>query len=665
MRKYLLLLSLLCLLSANSFAFRFIQITDNHAGRHGPGNTMTERIVEEILSLDPRPDFIVHTGDVTETGLDWEYEKYLQLISPLGQAQIPIYHVPGNHDTRWAARLLEDFSVLGPPYSHFSFQGHHFILLNTSLVPQAHGHLDQAQLTWLQHFLEGLDPATPLWVFGHHPLGFTPAFMDNHWEATTRLAPYNLILGMFGHGHSTRRWQVDGKEYYLSKAALSGCYTIVDVKEDQALIYTKELGGPQTLLFTVPITQPEKKEFAFQVASPEKLVAGKEFTVTVSSSQKATFQAKLGSGPWQKFSENKCNLTPAFPGKQTLWVRTKDEQGLYQQEFSLDVAPGPASRILWTFPTGDAIMAAPCTDEKQVYVPSTDGNLYSIDKATGKENWRFATGGAILTTPQLHKGKLYVGSGDGHVYAIDTTGKLLWQNSLGEPTISSPAISDNKLFLGGPGALFCLSLSTGQLLWKFPTGGLVKVKPLATANRVYFTSWDGHAYCLESESGKLLWQRKIDSSFYYAPATGNPALGQVLVLTTPRNLVIALDPLTGEEKWRASNIKAGYCSPSLAADSVLVTTLDGIVAALDPATGIRKWSLSTGQTIYDAQVAVEGNLAVTNTLNGGLVILEPETGKLLEKIKLSFGYFFSAPILDRGIAYVGGTDGQLYAVQAD
>ena len=57
--------------------------------------------VQRLLTLDPAPDLVVMTGDLTDLGRPEEYAHLRQLLAPLPQ---PILAVPGNHDARDSMR---------------------------------------------------------------------------------------------------------------------------------------------------------------------------------------------------------------------------------------------------------------------------------------------------------------------------------------------------------------------------------------------------------------------------------------------------------------------------------------------------------------------------------------------------------------------------------
>ena len=78
------------------------QITDFHVRAHGEESTFgidnnanLRAAVSMLNDLDPAPDVVIGTGDLTNRGHPEEYAALRDLLAPL---EAPIYLIPGNHD---------------------------------------------------------------------------------------------------------------------------------------------------------------------------------------------------------------------------------------------------------------------------------------------------------------------------------------------------------------------------------------------------------------------------------------------------------------------------------------------------------------------------------------------------------------------------------------
>lgn len=153
------------------------QITDLHirpAGMTAYGrvncNAMLEACVASLNALDPAPDVVIATGDLTDCGLAEEYEALRRILAPL---EMPVKLIPGNHDRRENLLMAfpEHASLLGcPPYIQYVDDSFPVTLIGLdSVVPGfGHGALCAQRLTWLDQTLRDRRNK-PAILFLHHP----------------------------------------------------------------------------------------------------------------------------------------------------------------------------------------------------------------------------------------------------------------------------------------------------------------------------------------------------------------------------------------------------------------------------------------------------------------------------------------------------------------
>lgn len=272
-------------------------------------------------------------------------------------------------------------------------------------------------------------------------------------------------------------------------------------------------------------------------------------------------------------------------------------------------APGGTN---WVSAGGDRSNTRFAATETKIS-PATVGNL--------SKTWEFTTGGDVSATPAVDGNRVYFPDWAGNLYAVDrNSGRQVWARTIASYTgiprdkaRATPAISDGVLVIGtqgpfgGGGAVLGIDKDTGSLLWRTQVeshyaaiitqsatiyGGRVFVgvasqeEALAASGSYPCCSFRGSMTALDLRTGALLWKT------YTAPEgfPGNAVWG-----SSP-----AVDPKRGTVYIGTGN---NYSAP----DAVLAcvsnaTTPEGrsaclppddlvdSVVALDMVTGAVRWS---------------------------------------------------------------------------
>jgi 3',5'-cyclic-AMP phosphodiesterase len=152
------------------------QITDMHISRPGRRahdvyrtSQHLERWVARLNAHEPRPDLVLATGDLVNDGEAEEYERLAALLAGL---EMPLYLIPGNHDSREAMRaVFPAHRYLGAcGYMQYVVDDYPVRLIGLdTLKPGTHaGELCEARLAWLAERLAEA-PEKPTLIFMHHP----------------------------------------------------------------------------------------------------------------------------------------------------------------------------------------------------------------------------------------------------------------------------------------------------------------------------------------------------------------------------------------------------------------------------------------------------------------------------------------------------------------
>jgi 3',5'-cyclic-AMP phosphodiesterase len=128
---------------------------------------MVERAIAHLTQLSP--DMVVITGDLVHNVQLAEYQRLKSMLRPL---TMPVYLLPGNHDSRDLIReVFTDHAYLPPTgFLQYTVEGHplRLIMLDTNVPGEGRGELDAPRIAWLERQLSE-QPQQPTLLFMHHP----------------------------------------------------------------------------------------------------------------------------------------------------------------------------------------------------------------------------------------------------------------------------------------------------------------------------------------------------------------------------------------------------------------------------------------------------------------------------------------------------------------
>ncbi len=661
--------------------FLFVTLTDTHVGS-GSGNRGTGAVVSDIASLPNQPVFGVHGGDVTELGTAAQYDQYRSLTAPL---KFPVYHVPGNHDARWYDAGKAGFqSRFGRPYRSFDYGGYHFILLDTSVNAETHGHLDPGLLAWLAADLRRTGPQTPVLVFSHHPLGYAESrFIDNDDEFFRAVRGYNVIALFSGHGHLNLTWRRNGIAAFMTAAAMDSGYKLIAAGPEGLSVYNKVASQPPALVARVPAHPVVTGALAIAAARPAG--DGDHLNLQVQASGLANLPSdgeyRFDLGVWRPLGSPDAvsgsgsygfalSAAALAPGLHRVAIRVTGADGGLWTDSALFWRGGPGARLVWDFATKGGVQASPAIGGGVVYAASDDGFVYAIKEQSGGLIWRYQAGGAVIASPVLSGDTVYAGSADGKVHALDAAqGVPRWTFAAGAPVLGSPLVRQDMVYVGTMGGkMFALDRSSGQVRWIFAAGGPIRSAAAYGQGGVYFGAWDGKAYALDAASGRQRWATQLAASAYYAPAAAAPAYDRARVIFTsssgPRTGgvgVWALSSQDGRILWRLSRA-SGFASPLLRDGAGFLSTAGGEVYSFNPVSGAMGWSTPLKASLYNSPAAL-GDQVVVGTLAGTMAGLDRLGRGVRWSFQVGTDFLFASPgAADGRLVVAGSMDGHLYAI---
>ncbi len=228
-----------------------------------------------------------------------------------------------------------------------------------------------------------------------------------------------------------------------------------------------------------------------------------------------------------------------------------------------------------------------------VIVGSESGDVFALDRKTGKPDWQVQTAGAVKGGLAFDDGVLYGANYAGQVFALRaSSGAYVWQSSTqglsfgrGGPVYSTVAVAFGRVYLGSIDTrVYSFDQDTGELLWSHSTGDWVYAAPAVadtpkTDPTVYVGSKDQNLYALDAKTGEVRWQEHI----------GGVILGAATVLG--ENVYVAgLGPNIGTTGF---NVKTGKTTFESELGEYNPVISDGERMYLTSASGVRAFEHET------------------------------------------------------------------------
>jgi len=218
------------LLSTNSDSdFYFVQLSDTHFGFNNPlVNPNSDKTllmaVDAVNALEEQPDFIMFTGDLTDsTNDDQERRRRLGSFKNIvSQLKCPmVKFMPGEHDAALdkGAAYKEFF---GDTFYAFDYKGIHFVVVDNVSDPL--GIIGADQLVWLKTTLSKFGPNDPIVVFTHRPLfPLNPRW--DWWtadgqQAIDMLMPFTNVSVFYGHIHQNYTFATGHIPHYSARSTM-------------------------------------------------------------------------------------------------------------------------------------------------------------------------------------------------------------------------------------------------------------------------------------------------------------------------------------------------------------------------------------------------------------------------------------------------------------
>ena len=313
---------------------------------------------------------------------------------------------------------------------------------------------------------------------------------------------------------------------------------------------------------------------------------------------------------------------------------------------------------IWRFQTAGSVQSEPLYDEERdlVYFGSDDDGMYCARGRDGGRVWRFGTGAEVQRRPVLARrpsGKdilVFVNAADS-VFAVDAeTGVQKWKRvrtpaaGLEISGHAGVSIDGDRVYAAfSTGRVAAYDLTTGADRWAevdlSATGQVgaeeqqkyfdVDTTPVVYGDRVYVASIAAGVFALDATSGGPVWRRPEAEGvswlarWHEAKHTDPVTQADIpertyLIAGSGTTGLWALDPKTGDVRWRRQVPRGSVSYPVEIAGVLMVTTSKLGVFLLEPKEGFVIDGIDLG-TGFNGGAGAYGNRAFVLT-NGGTLI---------------------------------------------
>jgi outer membrane protein assembly factor BamB len=175
------------------------------------------------------------------------------------------------------------------------------------------------------------------------------------------------------------------------------------------------------------------------------------------------------------------------------------------------------------------------------------------------------------------------------------------------------------------------------------------------AARVYVPLQSDVTVAIDRKSGKVAWTRGVESAW-------PPVVADDTVYVAASDEIHALDPVTGNQRWRAPYTGVMVAPLTRVNDRLVSIVAPGVVVAFDLADGAVAWQQPLGAGAGHA-VTSDGTRLYLSLDDGRVIALSAAAGAKLWERKLP-GHL-SEPALAPDRVFIGSDTNDFYALDAD
>lgn len=279
-------------------------------------------------------------------------------------------------------------------------------------------------------------------------------------------------------------------------------------------------------------------------------------------------------------------------------------------------------------------------DAKHLYYTTFTGELVAINKKNAEPLWRAELSSEAISQPSSNGNIVAVQTVDGKLMTFGADdGKLRWRYDSIGPLLSlrgtpSPMLSQRYTITSfANGEMLAFDNQTGQPYWKatlaVPQGRTELERlvdpdgqPVIDGDTLYTIAYQGKLVALDVMTGQEKWAKSYSSFNSVAHGFGK------LFVTTADGLVLAINPSNGNEIWRSESFKfRRLTAPFIFNQTLIFADLEGYLHFLDINSGMHLAKKQPDDDGVMGDFHIIDNNLVVSTRSGDLVAYKIYSGE--------------------------------------
>jgi outer membrane protein assembly factor BamB len=305
---------------------------------------------------------------------------------------------------------------------------------------------------------------------------------------------------------------------------------------------------------------------------------------------------------------------------------------------------------IWTFPADDetrcpdrdekldlkGIYGAPAVSDEAVYLGAYDDYVYALSRDDGECLWSFQTGDPVIAGPILDGTRLLAASTDGYLYVLDPeTGEEIDRKETGSVAATPLLTEDGEVYISTEGGqLWKIDADSLEPIWNPPfevNTGLLTPPVLTESEAVVVGGIGARLFGVDAGSAEQRWSFGARNWFWGKPAIYGEGESEIIVATNLDGKVYGLDPLTGEEAWPPIDSGDPIRGGAAVSDSgtAVAVSNQGLVLLINAATGELLDEVDLKEGVYASPVVHDG-AALIISRSHDMFRVDLETGRVEE-----------------------------------